>query len=93
MKPNFQDARAACRAELRPISALHIIATSALGTSVLMLTTGTDLGPFAPLIISQGIYLASFGMLIETGLLLRQAWHCLTRWVDRRSNQAAKVGS
>lgn len=89
MKPNFADARVTCRAELRPTTALHIQAAAAFGTAALMLTTGTDLGPFAPLIISLGIYLAVFAMLIEAALLLRQGWACFGRWLERRSNKPA----
>lgn len=90
MKPNFEDARMACRAELRPTTALHVLAAAAFGTAALMLTTGTDLGPFAPLIISLGIYLAVFALLIEAALLLRQGWACFGRWLERRNNRPAE---
>lgn len=80
MKPHSEVARPACRAELRPNSLLHIVAGALLGTAALMLLTGTDMGPFAPLIISEGIYLAALSLLLELGLLGWHGWQGFLAW-------------
>jgi hypothetical protein len=90
----------ACRAELRPNNGsgsqnggsfvLHTLAAATLATSLTILGTAGDLGPFAPMLIAVGLYLAVFGMLIYLGLAGRALVRAMTRKRSCRTSELAE---
>lgn len=57
------------RPTLGVIGLAHVLAIAALATAGCVLLTAADLGPYAPLLIALGLYLALFALLVELGLL------------------------
>ncbi|WP_155835243.1 hypothetical protein [Herbaspirillum sp. RV1423] len=47
------------------ISLFHIITFSLILTAIAMVFTGRDLGPFAPIFVSGGLYIALFSMIAQ----------------------------
>ncbi len=102
MKHN-DGACAACRAELRLQNGnasqdggsfvLHTLAAAALATSLSILGTAGDLGPFAPMLIALGFYLALFGLVIYVGLAARAVLRAAARRRDGRAAQRAPASS
>ena len=47
------------------LSFFHIISFSLILTSIAMVFTGRDLGPFAPIFVSGGLYIALFALIAQ----------------------------
>lgn len=49
----------------RPIPVFHVVCAAFLLLAVVILSTATDLGPFAPMFIAGGIYIAIFSIIAQ----------------------------
>ncbi len=66
----------------------HLFVVASLMTSGFMLSTATELGPMAPLVIAEGFYLAGFALVIEVGLAARALGETALRALARRRGNA-----
>jgi len=65
------------------LSYFHIITISLILTAIAMVFTGSDLGPFAPIFVSAGLYIALFSMIAQAVY-----WICVG--IQRLANGPAK---
>lgn len=71
-----------------PFAVLHPIAFASLCTGLFAAVTGADLGPFAPLVVSFGVYLMLFGVALELAVAMR----LMLRWWARRASDQTAAG-
>lgn len=100
MKHN-ESACQACRAELCPhigtgrqdggSFVLHSVAAAALATALTILGTAGDLGPFAPMLIASGLYLAVFGLVIYVAIAVRAFVRLVRRQRNDRGDRALET--
>jgi hypothetical protein len=60
-------------------SAVHPFALASVATGLFAALTGAELGPFAPLVVSLGVYTMLFGLVLEVAVILRVAARSLCR--------------
>lgn len=82
--------RPAVNANASAVHVAHVFVVAALSTAAFMMMTAVELGPMAPLVIAEGLYLATFALAIELGLAMRVALIAAKRAISRRLSSQAQ---
>lgn len=68
----------------------HVFVAAALATAGFMLMTAPELGPMAPLVIAQALYVGAFALAVELGLAARAVAVAAAKAIQRRSRVEAQ---
>lgn len=63
---------------------VHVFVAAAVATSIFMLCTANELGPFGPLVIAEAFYLLGFAAAAEAAILAASARHFVRDSVAHR---------